>query len=183
MNQLAKIAALSALVATLACASSQTGGGVVPGQTRPTATGTKVVILAVPDGSERREGPAGGSGAAMTAALRDSLIQKGIAPLVSETDSLTGAFEQARDLDYDYVLKAVLTEWEDNATEWSGRPDSAALSAELYDANEATLVATATQREKGSSMAITSQTPERFLEEIADHVVAKLFGLPAPATR
>lgn len=155
------------------CATSVSGGGVVPGQHVEKAS--RVVILPVQDGIEREDGPAQGSGLAMSAAIRDTLIRHGISPYISENDSLSGAIAEARSLDYEYVMKAVLTEWEDNATAWSGRPDSAALSVELYDVLNATLVATATHREKASSVTMASGTPERFVGDLAEAVVGKLF--------
>ena len=160
---------------SIACATSTTGGGVVPGQARPSLVGAKVLLIPVPDGAERKDGPAEGSGAAMTTSIRDAIIAAGGAPLVAEVSSLEAAFNQAKRVDYEFVLKAVFTEWEDNATAWSGRPDTAALSAELYDADQATLISTATQREKGTSSTMRSRTPDRFLTAIATAVVAQLF--------
>jgi hypothetical protein len=168
---------LFALVA-FSCATSQTTGTVVPGQAA--LPPGKVLIIPIADGSERREGSAAGSGAAMTAAVRDALIAQGVTPLVSEVTTLAAAVDEARKLDYPYILKAVIIEWEDNATEWSGRPDTAALSAELYDASSATLLATATHREKASSMALISQSPDRFMPLIAKAIAAKFFAVNMP---
>ena len=163
-----------------ACATSQTGGGVAPGQTVKPAS--KIIVLPIPDGVERKDGPAAGTGAAMTAAVRDALIQAGVSPMVTEVSGLEAAFKQARTLGYDYVLKAVITEWEDNATEWSGRPDSAAVSAELYDATSMQLVSTATQREQASAVALVSESPERFIPTLSRHIVEKLLGVTLPDT-
>jgi hypothetical protein len=160
----------------IGCAASQTGGGVVSQQLVPTMAGAKVVILPIADGVERKDGPAAGSGAAMTANLRDALIRRGASPLVTEATSLSAAFAEAQSMGYAYVLKATFTEWEDNATEWSSRPDSAALSAELYEVSGKTLIATATHRERGSTMTLVSQTPERFIPIISNAVLTKLFG-------
>ncbi len=161
-----------------ACAVSQTGGGLVPGQSLK--SGSKILVMPIPDGVERTDGPARGSGAAMTAGFRDTLIKAGRTPLLSETTSLEQAFGQAKRLGYQYVVKATLTEWEDNATEWSGRPDSAALSAELYDVESLQLVATATHREKGSAMALIPETPERFIPILSHRVVSRLLGVSLP---
>ena len=169
------ILALSALTA---CATSQTGGGVVPGQTiRPVS---KIIVMPIPDGVERKDGPAGGSGTAMTAAVRDALIQAGQSPMVTEAAALEAAINHARGVGYDYVLKATITEWEDNATEWSGRPDSAAVSAELYDVTSMQLVSTATQREQASAVALLSESPERFIPTLSRRIVEKLFGVALP---
>jgi len=177
---LRKVTAILVLSYLAACATSQTGGGVVPGQTiRPAS---KIIVLPIPDGVERKDGPAAGTGAAMAAGIRDALIQAGVSPMVTEQTGLDGAIKQARSLGYDYVLKATITEWEDNATEWSGRPDSAGVSAELYDAKSMQLVSTATQREQASAMAVVPQSPERFIPTLSRRVVEKLLGVTLPDT-
>jgi hypothetical protein len=122
-----------------------------------------VLLLPIPDGGNSEDGMAPGSGAAMTADLRDKLLQRGMSPLVSE----------ARTLGYEFLIKAVFTDWQDNATEWSGRPDRAAVSAELYDAKSATLLATATDREKGSAISLVSQDPSRFYPVISNSILTK----------
>lgn len=157
----------------LACASSQTTGGIVAGQPQPRKG--KVVILPVEDGKERDGNVVGGSGRAVTAALRDSLIARRIAPLVTEQTTLVEAVKEAKALSYDYVLKAVITEWEDNATEWSGRPDTAGLSVELYDLTPV-LVSTVTHRKKGPSALRVRGTPDRFLPELVQSTLDRIFS-------
>ncbi len=150
----------------------------VPGHTiKPVS---KIIVMPIPDGVERKDGPALGSGIAMTAAVRDALIQAGQSPMVIEVAGLEAAINQARGMRYDYVLKAAITEWEDNATEWSGRPDSSAVSAELYDAASMQLVSTATQREQASAVALLSESPERFIPTLSRRVVEKLLGIALP---
>jgi hypothetical protein len=166
-----------ATIALFGCAGNQTGGGVVSPQLKPTSlSAARILLLPIADGVERKDGPAAGSGAAMTANLRDTLIQRGASPLVTEATGLSAAFEEARKLGYQYVLKGVFTEWEDNATEWSSRPDTAALSVELYDAATAGLIGTATHRERGSAVTLVSQSPERFIPLLSRAIIGKLFS-------
>jgi hypothetical protein len=168
------------LLSLIGCASSQTTGGVVP-TTQPTSAspvspsvaGIRVLLLPIADGGNSEDGVAPGSGAAMTAELRDKLLLRGMSPLVTEATSLQAAIEQARSLGYEFVIKALFIDWQDNATEWSARPDRAAVSAELYDVKTATLLATATDREKGSAMSFVSQDPSRFYPAISNAVLTK----------
>jgi hypothetical protein len=175
-----RTAGIFVLGVLVACATSQTGGGMIPGQTIKQFS--KIIVMPIPDGVERKDGPAGGSGAAMTAAVRDALIQAGLSPMVTEAAGLEAAIKHAKGLGYDYVLKATITEWEDNATEWSGRPDTAAISAELYDASSTRLVSTATQREQASAMTLLSESPERFIPTLSRRAVAKLLGVMLPGS-
>ena len=170
--------AIALLPMAFSCASTRTTGGIVAGQTE--VRKGKVVILAVADGKERSGDVAGGSGLAVAAALRDGLVVRGIAPFVTEQTSVAEAVKEAHSLGYDYVLRATITEWEDNATEWSGKPDSAALSVELFDLTPV-LVSTATHRKKASSMALSSGTPDRFVPELVQFTILRIFGEKQPS--
>ena len=181
---------LASVIVLSGCATSQTTGGDVPGATpansaTPTSAqavaGARVLLLRIPDGGNTEDGIAPGSGAAMAADIRDRLLQRGISPLVSEATTLQAAFEQAKSMGYDFVIKAVFIDWQDNATEWSARPDHAGLSAELYDAKTATLIASVTHREKGSAVSFVSQDPSRFYPAISNAILAKF--LPVIASR
>jgi hypothetical protein len=174
-----KAALLALLVLVAGCASvHQTTGGMAPGQ-QPALHG-KVVIVPLADGRERGGEVAAGSGSAVTAALRDSLLIRGMSPFVSDHRSFEEGLAQAKALGYQYVLKGEIIEWEDNATEWSGKPDSAGLSIEVYDLTP-TLVASGTHRVRSSSMAMTSKTPDRFIPELTKAVLDRAFALSAPA--
>jgi hypothetical protein len=80
----------------------------------------------------------------------------------------------------DYLLRGEVTEWEDNATEWSGKGDSIGLSAELFRVADGKMVSTASIRKKASAFAFVSRSPERFAQFIASSTAAKLFGLAPP---
>lgn len=144
-------------------------------------SGARVLLIPIADGGNTEDGIAPGSGASMTADLRDRILGRGMAPLVSEAASLQAAFEQAKAMGYDFVIKAVFTDWQDNATEWSARPDHAGVSAELYDAKTSTLLATATHREKGSAFSMVSQDPSRSYPIISNALLAKFIPAIAAA--
>ena len=163
------------LLASCTGMQRNTTGQWLPGQSL--ASGATVLLMPVPDGKEKEEeGPAVGSGAAVGALMRDTLIRKGYGLQQSEKLSVADAVGEARGLGFSYVLKVSITEIEDNATEWSGRPDSFGMAAELYDARTGLLVATASHRIQGGSAQMFSRSPERFYPEAVDHVLGKLFG-------
>lgn len=108
-------------------------------------------------------------------ALRDALVARGFAPFSSDSASMADAIKEAKELAYDYVLRASITEWEDNATAWSGKKDSIALSLELYDLTP-TLVASGSHRQKGSSFAATDSGPDRLLAKAAEAAVGRVCG-------
>ncbi len=151
-------------------AAGQTTGGLVSGHAA--VKSGKVLILAVPDGKEKGGDVAEGSGARVAAAIRDELVARSLSPMVSEHESLPDGTKEARELQYDFVLRARITEWEDNATEWSGKADSGALSVELYDLTPV-LVSSATHRKRASMFAMSSNSPDRFIPELVQAVLRR----------
>jgi hypothetical protein len=151
----------------------KSSGGVVPGRT--VDHGAKILILAVPDGVEE-DGRAGGSGQAVYTALRDALIGRGVPIMTTDKTDLAGGFEQASSLGCRYLLRGMIPEWEDNATEWSSKPDVASVSLELYDVADRALTATASHRIASSSAQLFSRRPDRFIPELVDVSLAKIFG-------
>lgn len=148
-----------------------TTGGWISG--RVVRTEPKILVMPVSDAEERKSGRAHGSGLAMTAALRDTLIAHGFNARVGEAIGLSECTKEARALKFDYVLKAVATEWVDKPTDWTGIRDSAALSLELYESGSGDLVATVTHRIEGRTAALPT---DRFIGELADAALAKLLG-------
>ncbi|MCU0627589.1 MAG: DUF4823 domain-containing protein [Gemmatimonadaceae bacterium] len=176
MNSKVLRVACAAMIAG-ACASGRTTGGVLAPELAPAGVrSVKILLMPVPDGVERKEGVAAGSGNAMTIALRDSLVADGGLPRISQAKTLEDALEEAKRLGWRYVLKCTFTEWEDNITAWSGRPDVAALSAELYDAQTGTLVATATHRAQSSTMTWSANSPDELVPRVTSAVLAKIFA-------
>ncbi len=172
---LAAGAVIGALVALAACSANRSSTvNLVPGKL--ITPGAKIYLLKVPDGVQRSEGPAEGSGFAMAVGLRDSLLGHGFSPLLSDVKDLDAGLTEAGNLGYKYVVRAQFTEWEDNASMWSGRPDLASLSVEVYDTGTRGLVATSTHHVEGPRSDYRSRTPDRFVPELADQCLGPIFG-------
>jgi hypothetical protein len=111
------------------------------------------------------------------------LVAHSYAPIVGDSKTLADAFGEAEKLGCGYVLKAALINWEDNATEWSARPDTAGLSVELYDLALKSLVGSSTENIRASMISYTTGSPDRFAPALADLALAKIFGWrPAPSS-
>jgi DNA-binding transcriptional regulator YiaG len=171
-----RLALFALLPLSIACASLQrtTTGQRISGWS-PTPQ-SSVFLMPTPDAVERGEGVVGGSGANVNAALRDQLLAHQVKVAPTEKKSLREAIEEAASAGYLYVLKSTLTEWEDNATEWSANPDKASLSLELYAVETKQLVATGTHRVVGGTLELLPKPTNRFIPELADHALAKVFG-------
>jgi hypothetical protein len=166
---------LVAAALAVACSANHSSNvNVVPGQLVTPAS--SVYILAVPDGVSRSEGPAEGSGFAMAVGLRDTLLAHGFSPLISDIGDIDVGIKEAAGLGYKYLLRSRLTQWEDNATPISTRPDRAALSVEVYDVKTHALVATSTHAVAGAHGDYLSRSPDRFVPELADSCLGAIFG-------
>jgi len=164
---------------TLSCAIPvhQTSGQWVPGMTLVTTP--KVVLLDVADGQERGQEATTGSGQAMVGALRDRLMGHGMAVQTIQSLETEKGYEEASRLGFDYVLRGVFTNWEDNATAWSGNPDRADFAIELYSVPDKRLAGSASHRVQASGATLLSSTPMRFIPELADNTLGRLFGWPS----
>lgn len=173
-GDMAKILLACALpMLLMGCAARTTTGGIMPGQ--QIIPRGKVVIVPIEDGRERGGDVGAGSGAAVTAALRDALISRGFAPFVADHKTFEDALDQAKRLGYDYVMRGQITEWEDNATEWSSKADSAALSVEVFDLTP-TVVGSGTHRIKGAAIDMMPSTPDRFIPELVTAALGRALG-------
>jgi hypothetical protein len=158
--------------------AAQTTGGVVKGQ--DPVKSRKVLILAVADAKERGGGEVvGGTGSRVAGAIRDALAQRGFQPFISDHAAMAEGIKEAKELGYSHIVRCVVTEWEDNATEWSGKPDAVGLSLEVFNL-DVVMVSSASHREKSSVMAIKSATPDRLLPKAIAAVLARL--LPVDPT-
>jgi len=139
--------------------------------------------MPIPDAEGPDGNSVGGSGASMTSALRDELLKHKINVLPLEAKTLAEARSESLKLGCERMIRAKLTEWKDYATEWSGKGDSIALSAEMYDVQKMKLLSTSSFRKKASAVSFVSHSPERFETVVADNTIAKLFGLPLPGKK
>jgi hypothetical protein len=154
----------------------------VPGKL--VAPGSKVYLTAVVDGTERGGDVAAGSGFATAVGLRDALLRQGFPPLLGDGADINAGLDEASRLGYPYLVRGAITEWEDNATPVSTRPDRAGLWSSSSRTWRARLIATSTHQLEGARGEYASRTPDRFIAELADTCLGTLFGWkPSVETR
>jgi len=161
------------LVSSACSVTRSTRGGLRPGI--EIGKETCILVMPVPDPYEKHKDPAHGSGQAVAAAIRDSLVTHGFKPSMGKSTELKDALGEAAKVPCAYTLRAIVTEWEDNATPWSGKPDSYELSTELYTASTGDLAGSSTHRVVGPEWAGFERHPDRFISEAVDHSLSKIF--------
>ena len=154
-------------------------GGPISGQVVNPAG--KVLILNVADGQEQGQSVAHGSGQGMVSSLRKVLATHGVPLSTTEKVDLSSGLGEAQQSGFDYVLKAVITLWQDNATAWSGNGDKLSVSVELYDAKARHLVAAASHQRVATGATFVSGSPDRFMDEVAVGALGQIYGWPQEA--
>ena len=177
MRTVLAIAGVVAIASGCAVPVHQTTGQVVPGV--EVSKAPKIVILDINDGQEKGQEATVGSGQAMVSALRDRLMQHNIPVTTVQTTTLEDGYREAERLGFDYVLRGVYTNWEDNATAWSLNPDRAEFALELLSVDSRSLAASANHRRQASGATFLSNTPMRFIPELADSTLGRIFGWPS----
>lgn len=152
-----------------------TQGGVLPGMSLSQAP--SVLIVAVPDAQHPKDGPVHGSGNVVTVAIRDSLLAHKMKTTVSEATGRDSALKEAASSSYSYIIVGNILKWDDHNYGWSGIPDAAQLSLDLYDVSSRDLVANAKHFiESGDSNDAGGSKPDRLVPELVDSALARIFG-------
>jgi len=149
-----------------------TTGQVMPGY--QFSKDAKFVVLDIVDGQERGEAPTYGSGQAMVSALKEDLMKHGYSVTSIPSKELADGFKEADRLGFAYVAKGGFTYWEDNATAWSGNPDRATFSLEVFETKSRRLVGSSTHQSQSSGAALWASSPTRFVPELADATLSRL---------
>jgi hypothetical protein len=175
-----KIAVVMILLMLLSACSipaSRHDGSVVNGTAlRPSG---KVLILGVRDGQEQGQDPAPGSGHALVAGIRKVLTEHSVPFSTLESVNLEDGYAEAKRNNFDYVMKSVITLWEDNATAWSGNGDKLKISVEVYDVRTRQLVAFGEHYRVGNGFTFLSGSPDRYIDESANGALSKMYGWTA----
>ena len=137
--------------------------------------GSKIYIMGIDGFVNGQQNSDHGSDIVLVAALRSLLITHGFESYVGKTLNLEKAILEAETMEYNYVLKATVIEWEKNVPPWSGKPDSYGLSLELYTVPKGNIVGFATHRVVGSRWTGFRHHPDRFIPEAADHSLSTIF--------
>lgn len=140
------------------------------------AKGSKIYIMSLDGFHNRQQNSDPGSAIVLVAAIRSLLLAHGFDSYVGKTINLEKAIFEAETMQYNYVLKGTIIEWGENASPWSEKPDFYELSLELYGVRNGNIVGFATHRVVGPKWSGFRHHPDRFIPEVADHSLSRIFG-------
>ena len=89
---------------------------------------------------------------------------------------LGDVFAEARGSGCDYVVDPVILNWEDRATEWSGRPDRITIRYTAYDAKTEANVASTVRSASSRWMTFGGDHPQDLVAIPTQDFAALLFG-------
>ncbi|MDO8540064.1 MAG: DUF4823 domain-containing protein [Opitutaceae bacterium] len=117
-----------------------------------------------------------GSGAAVAATL-EGAFSRYATDVVNgpSVDSLADAVVAARQKGCSYVVSSRITQWEDRATEWSGRRDKIAFIVKVVRTEDQAEIATAEIAGKSSLMTFGGDRPQDMLKKPVDEFVVTLY--------
>lgn len=87
-----------------------------------------------------------------------------------KTEDFAAAQQTAKAGEFMYLLYPEILHWEDRATEWSGRPDQAAVKLSVIDANTGEILDSAVVSGKSGMATLGGDRPEHLLPKpLADY--------------
>lgn len=93
---------------------------------------------------------------------------------------LADSFAEARASGCDYVVDPVILNWEDRATEWSGRPDRITIRYTAYDAKTEASVVSTVRSASSKWMTFGGDHPQDLLPVPTQQFATLLFGQATP---
>jgi hypothetical protein len=92
-----------------------------------------------------------------------------------KTEDFAGAQQTAKAGEYTHLLYLDILHWEDRATEWSGRPDQAAVKVSIIDTNTGETLDSAVVSGKSGLATFGGDRPEHLLPKPLADYAATLF--------
>ncbi len=134
------------------------------------------ILVMVPQDGSFGETVYSGSGMTTARATIDALSPHTIAvQLAPKNVSMEEALSFARESDIGYVLQTEILNWEDRATEWSGRPDRITLQMSVYESAQGELIATETAKASSKWATFGGDHPQDLVHIPLEAFFAKLF--------
>jgi hypothetical protein len=137
---------------------------------------TTRIYVAIPFDASFKEKVAQGSGKATAQAFFAAFSRHIRGTFLSRVpQSLDEALDAARAFNAEYLVYPNIVQWEDRATEWSGRRDRLTLKVDLIDLATSSLVFSREISATGKWMSDGGDTPTDLLDEPAQQYVNALF--------
>jgi hypothetical protein len=135
----------------------------------------KILVVVPPDGTYSNKSY-DGSGSMVGASFERALLTHASKVTVaSASPDLDAVIVKARQSDCAYALLPRITQWEDRATEWSGKRDKMELVVRVVDVRTGAVVRTATISGRSSWFTFGGDHPQDLLDSPVKEFVKSLF--------
>jgi hypothetical protein len=94
----------------------------------------------------------------------------------AEFASLAENLAAARSSGRDFLVQPTIVNWEDRATEWSGKPDRVSIRLELYDVSSGKNIDTVMISGKSKWATFGGDHPEELLQEPLESYAKRILG-------
>ena len=142
----------------------------------PVLKSTSRVYVAIPFDGTFKDKVAQGSGKITAQAFQAAFLRYTRSVYIGKfQESVSEAMESARRGNLDYVLYPAISQWQDRATEWSGRRDRLSLKVDLIDLSTSKVVFSREIDATGKWMTDGGESPSELVTEPAEQYVNALF--------
>jgi hypothetical protein len=136
----------------------------------------KSVYITVPEDGGSGSRQSAGSGQVVTQAVAAAFSRTAARVHVAERPTTREqALESARKLNVGYVVTPVIAQWEQRATEWSGRPSRVALRIAIIDAATGAEITSNSIEGRSRIVSLTPTSPESLLKDPIGRYVDGLY--------
>jgi hypothetical protein len=126
----------------------------------------KAVYITVPEDGGSGSRQSAGSGQAVAQAVAGAFSRTAARVHVAErATTREQTLDAARKLNAGYVVTPVIAQWEQRATEWSGRPSRVALRISVIDAATGAEITSNSIEGRSRIVSLTSTSPESLLKD------------------
>jgi len=170
------LALLLCLVALIGCTAKYEVSSIGGQDAHIRLDRTATVYIAVPEDGQFESKPAGGSGQIVAQALAESFGKKAAKVRIADKyQTRESVLADSRAAGAAYVIVPTIANWEQRATEWSGRPSRVLIRVAIVDTKSGEQLSSTSIEGRSRIMSVTSTSPESLLRDPVDSFVSSLY--------
>jgi hypothetical protein len=176
LNRIVTAALLCTLIQVTACTAKYEVSNLGGQEAHIHLDRTAMVYIAVPEDGQFESKSVGGSGQIVAQALGEGFGKRAAKVRIADKyQSRENVLEDARAVGAAYVIVPTIANWEQRATEWSGRPSRLLIRVAVVDAKSAEQLSNTSIEGRSRIMSMTSTSPESLLRDPIESFASSLY--------